>query len=63
MPGSRVGFCVGNRTLVGALAGIKGYLDYGIFAPAVCCTLITLAFGLFFMRDDALGAEAGEGQP
>ena len=34
MPGWRVGFCVGNQTLVGALASIKGYLDYGIFAPA-----------------------------
>src|SRR5262245_27729414 len=34
MPGWRVGFCVGNRALVGALATIKGYLDYGIFAPA-----------------------------
>ena len=33
MPGWRVGFCVGNKTLVGALAGIKGYLDYGIFGP------------------------------
>jgi alanine-synthesizing transaminase len=34
MPGWRVGFCVGNRALVGALTTIKGYLDYGIFAPA-----------------------------
>jgi alanine-synthesizing transaminase len=34
MPGWRVGFCVGNQRLVGALAAIKGYLDYGIFAPA-----------------------------
>jgi alanine-synthesizing transaminase len=33
MPGWRVGFCVGNDALVGALATIKGYLDYGIFAP------------------------------
>jgi len=33
MPGWRVGFCVGNRALVGALATIKGYLDYGIFGP------------------------------
>jgi alanine-synthesizing transaminase len=33
MPGWRVGFCVGNRTLVGALGTIKGYLDYGMFAP------------------------------
>jgi alanine-synthesizing transaminase len=34
MPGWRVGFCVGNQTLVRGLATIKGYLDYGIFAPA-----------------------------
>jgi alanine-synthesizing transaminase len=34
MPGWRVGFCVGNRTLVGALTTIKGYLDYGIYGPA-----------------------------
>jgi len=33
MPGWRVGFCVGNPDLVGALASIKGYLDYGSFAP------------------------------
>ena len=33
MPGWRVGFCVGNRTLVGALGTIKGYLDYGMFGP------------------------------
>ena len=33
MPGWRVGFCVGNRELVGALKRIKGYLDYGHFAP------------------------------
>ncbi len=34
MPGWRVGFCVGNRDLIAHLATIKGYLDYGIFAPA-----------------------------
>ncbi|MBC8133038.1 MAG: aminotransferase class I/II-fold pyridoxal phosphate-dependent enzyme, partial [Deltaproteobacteria bacterium] len=34
MPGWRVGFCVGNADLVGHLTTIKGYLDYGIFAPA-----------------------------
>jgi alanine-synthesizing transaminase len=33
MPGWRVGFCVGNAGLVGKLATIKGYLDYGIFGP------------------------------
>lgn len=33
MPGWRVGFMVGNQTLVKALAKIKSYLDYGIFIP------------------------------
>ena len=33
MPGWRVGFCVGNEALVGALARIKSYLDYGNFTP------------------------------
>jgi alanine-synthesizing transaminase len=33
MPGWRVGFCAGNPDLVGGLATIKGYLDYGSFAP------------------------------
>jgi alanine-synthesizing transaminase len=33
MPGWRVGFCVGNADLVGGLTTMKGYMDYGIFAP------------------------------
>jgi alanine-synthesizing transaminase len=33
MPGWRVGFCVGNPDLVGGLTTMKGYMDYGIFAP------------------------------
>lgn len=33
MPGWRVGFMVGNETLVSALARIKSYLDYGMFLP------------------------------
>jgi len=33
MPGWRVGFCLGNPTLIAALARIKSYLDYGIFQP------------------------------
>ncbi len=33
MPGWRVGFMVGNKTLIGALAKIKSYLDYGTFTP------------------------------
>jgi alanine-synthesizing transaminase len=33
MPGWRVGFCCGNRDIVGALTKIKSYLDYGMFQP------------------------------
>jgi len=33
MPGWRVGFMCGNADLVGALARIKSYLDYGTFTP------------------------------
>jgi alanine-synthesizing transaminase len=33
MPGWRIGFMVGNREIVAALARIKSYLDYGIFQP------------------------------
>jgi alanine-synthesizing transaminase len=33
MPGWRVGFCVGNPRIIGALAKIKSYLDYGMFQP------------------------------
>ncbi|MDF2235499.1 LL-diaminopimelate aminotransferase [Albimonas sp. CAU 1670] len=33
MPGWRMGFAVGNPRLIGALARIKSYLDYGAFTP------------------------------
>jgi alanine-synthesizing transaminase len=33
MAGWRVGFCLGNPAMVGALTKIKSYLDYGIFQP------------------------------
>ncbi|MEA4838724.1 MAG: LL-diaminopimelate aminotransferase [Rhodospirillaceae bacterium] len=33
MPGWRIGFAAGNRTLIEALARIKSYLDYGAFTP------------------------------
>jgi alanine-synthesizing transaminase len=33
MPGWRVGFMVGNPSLVAALTKIKSYLDHGIFTP------------------------------
>ena len=33
MPGWRVGFAVGNREMIAALARMKSYLDYGMFQP------------------------------
>lgn len=33
MPGWRMGFAVGNTRLIGALARVKSYLDYGAFTP------------------------------
>lgn len=42
MPGWRVGFCVGNKTLVGALAKIKSYLDYGLFTPIQVAAIAAL---------------------
>jgi len=33
MPGWRIGFMCGNPKLVGALARMKSYLDYGMFTP------------------------------
>ena len=33
MPGWRIGFAVGDRRLIAALARVKSYLDYGAFTP------------------------------
>jgi alanine-synthesizing transaminase len=33
MPGWRIGFAAGNKTLISALSRIKSYLDYGAFTP------------------------------
>jgi alanine-synthesizing transaminase len=42
MAGWRVGFCVGNREIVGALTNIKSYLDYGMFQPIQIASIIAL---------------------
>ncbi len=42
MPGWRVGFCVGNEVLVGALARMKSYLDYGMFTPIQVAAIAAL---------------------
>ncbi|NNE37857.1 MAG: alanine transaminase [Gammaproteobacteria bacterium] len=42
MPGWRVGFMVGNKSLVNALARIKSYLDYGMFTPIQVAAITAL---------------------
>ena len=42
MPGWRVGFCCGNRELIGALARIKSYMDYGTFTPIQVAAIAAL---------------------
>jgi alanine-synthesizing transaminase len=42
MAGWRVGFCCGNRELIGALTKIKSYLDYGMFQPIQIASIIAL---------------------
>jgi alanine-synthesizing transaminase len=42
MAGWRVGFMVGNRDLVGALARIKSYHDYGTFTPIQVASIVAL---------------------
>ena len=55
MAGWRLGFCSGNAEMIRALATIKGYYDYGIFAP------IQIA-GIIAMRHfDELVEQAGQG--
>ncbi len=42
MAGWRVGYCVGNRRMIAALARIKSYLDYGVFQPIQIASIIAL---------------------
>jgi alanine-synthesizing transaminase len=63
MPGWRVGFCVGNPELIGALTRVKSYLDYGMFQPVQIASIIALngpqdcvkeIVGLYEQRRNAL---------
>ena len=42
MPGWRVGFAVGNKSLIQALTKIKSYLDYGAFTPVQVASIAAL---------------------
>ncbi len=45
MPGWRVGFAVGNKKMINALARIKSYFDYGMFQPIQIASIIALNEG------------------
>jgi len=42
MAGWRCGFCAGNAQMIKALATIKGYYDYGMFAPIQIASVIAM---------------------
>lgn len=42
MPGWRVGFAVGNKYVINALAKLKSYYDYGIFTPIQVASICAL---------------------
>ncbi len=42
MAGWRIGFAVGNRTLISALTRVKSYLDYGAFTPIQAAAVAAL---------------------
>jgi alanine-synthesizing transaminase len=42
MAGWRCGFCAGNAEMVKALGTIKGYYDYGMFAPIQIASIIAM---------------------
>lgn len=53
MAGWRCGFAVGNREIISALARIKGYYDYGIFAPVQVAAIVALRTPMDFLTENA----------
>ena len=51
MAGWRVGFCCGNHEMVRALSTIKGYYDYGHFAPIQIASIMGLRHGDEFVSE------------
>lgn len=51
MAGWRVGFCSGNPEIVGALAKLKSYLDYGTFQPIQLAAATALETGDDFVEE------------
>ncbi|MFL6098607.1 MAG: aminotransferase class I/II-fold pyridoxal phosphate-dependent enzyme [Actinomycetales bacterium] len=51
MAGWRVAFLAGNREVVGALAKLKSYLDYGTFQPVQIAATVTLNEAIDYPRE------------
>jgi alanine-synthesizing transaminase len=51
MAGWRVGFAVGNPEMIGALAKLKSYLDYGTFQPIQIASIIALNEGDEYVQE------------
>ncbi|HEY4330616.1 MAG TPA: aminotransferase class I/II-fold pyridoxal phosphate-dependent enzyme, partial [Phycisphaerae bacterium] len=54
MAGWRVGFCCGNHEMVRALSTIKGYYDYGHFAPIQIASIMALRHGDKFVAEQCV---------
>jgi alanine-synthesizing transaminase len=53
MAGWRCGFAVGNRDIIEALGRIKGYYDYGIFAPIQVASIMALRTPMDVVAENA----------
>lgn len=58
MAGWRCGFAVGNKDIIDALAKIKGYYDYGIFAPVQIASILALRDSEECARENALAYQS-----
>ena len=54
MPGWRIGFCVGNKEIISALAKIKGYYDYGIFQAIQISAIVALKGDQKIVEENAM---------
>ena len=54
MAGWRIGYCAGNEKVVGGLARVKGYYDYGVFQAIQIASIVALREGAEEVKAQAL---------
>lgn len=52
MAGCRIGYMIGNKQIVGALAKLKSNLDYGVFSPIQKAATVALVNGNSFLKEN-----------